>query len=159
MCKDTLRGSPAILSQTDTCSLLKDLFDKNNNKALLKLGVLSKLNYDKDMDLDTLKVNVPSNNNLSNVIVITEDLTSLIDELKTLNNNKVNQGIQSSRGQLDLISSVLGSIDNSFRYNIYCNYAYYKREDMKFSDSDYIGISRFSFRNIHGNIGSKNKLD
>lgn len=90
-------------------------------------------------------------NLVDNCIIVTKDLDKLLNILN--DNVKITQGLKSNRGQVNNLSHTLSMLDLDFRNTIYYHYRYHKIEHY-LNVNKPLERSKFSFKNIHMNLGS-----
>jgi hypothetical protein len=157
--KILLKGCPIFLNKDNIAKFIelsaqRNIFDimvsiikmynfygKNEQNGL----ILAKEKLDK-MQSDNYNL-------LGRLIFVTEDLDSLINKLKGSFDGSVNQGPQKWRGQSDSLSNTINSIDSDFRKSMNCHNQYHVNMG-NIPRKSLIGRSKFSYQNIHLNLGN-----
>lgn len=153
--KVLLQGCPIFMNNDSICRFI-DLAVK---RKFFDIGLLMAQHYREDQKgIDKLreKLENPSLNNynlLGRVVFIVEDLNSLIKNIKVILGNKVNQGPQAWRGQSDSLTHVIDAIDSDFRRSLNRHNQYHINMET-IPRSKFIGRSKFSYQNIHVNLGN-----
>lgn len=156
--KVLLQGCPIFYSLDEICKFIILASERKYYELITLMLKIYNLYQEDKKGLEVLRYKFSANNLvnynfLSRVIFVVEDLDVLINSLKGLKENRVNQGIQKWRGQSDSLSNVISVIDNDFRKSLnrhnqyHVNVGTIPRESL-------IGRSKFSYQNIHLNIGN-----
>ena len=90
---------------------------------------------------------------IDNCLFLLEDLESFIKHLRELGFN-VNEGPQPWRGQVNSINSLLSLVDVDYRDSLYNHNHYHTKVVPKIDKDLYIPKSKFSFKNVHMNLGN-----
>ena len=100
-------------------------------------------------------------NILNRCIFITKDLNLLLSTLKSRNKDLIiNAGPQSSRGFLNSLTSSLALFDSDFRYALYTHNNFHANQQLDYIIPNQtkkvkkLGVNKFSFNNIHMNLGN-----
>jgi hypothetical protein len=158
MCKMLLQGCPVFLNDRDICEVIKLISEKKFYEVVVKLVELYDFYKNETEGLKILseklrKPKLDNYNFLGRLVFITDDLDSLIKDLQEPFNGKVNQGPQKWRGQSDSLSHVIDSIDNDFRKSLNRHNQYHVNNG-NIPRNSLIGRSKFSYQNVHLNIGN-----
>lgn len=116
------------------------------NTIISPLKDLSDINESIE-DKPKVKINL-----LNSCLFIVRDLKSFIGDLNN-QGHSVNEGPQPWRGQINSINGLLNSIDMDFRNSLY-NHSLYHVKKGTVSHRFALDKSKFSFRNIHMNLGN-----
>lgn len=160
MVKMLLKGCPMIMSNEAISkyvelSLQRNIYDIV--EAVVKLyGFYD--NESQNKGLEVLKENLEkpkyeNYNILGRTVFVTDDLDSLIKKLKGLFGGSVNAGPQKWRGQSNSLSNTINSIDTDFRKSMNRHNQFHVNHG-NIPRNSLIGRSKFSYQNIHLNIGN-----
>ena len=122
------------------------------------------LNEATDKSITSLNSNVVYEDNSTNYnvlnrcVFVVKDLEFLLNTLKNRNKSLVvNAGPQSSKGSINSLTSSLALFDSDFWYALYTHKYYHSKllepEVSSLFKVKKLGISKFSFKNIHMNLG------
>ena len=125
--------------------------DDYSNFIRLILKTIPRFDVNKKFELSSFNRN-KSISIINASLFVVHDVSRLIKHIKALGFN-VNQGPQPWRGQINSISSFLNSFDLDFRNSLY-NHNKYHVEKGTISLQSQIARSKFSFKNIHMNLGT-----
>ena len=158
LCKMLLQGCPIFLNQTDICNLISLAWQRKVYEAVVKFIQLYDFYKDEKEGLTMIqerlkKPNLEKYNLLGRLIFVTDDLNSLLKEIRKDYNPSVNAGIQKWRGQSDSLSHTIDSIDTDFRKSLNRHNQYHVNVG-NIPKNSLIGRSKFSYQNIHLNIGN-----
>lgn len=163
MCKVLLQGCPVFFSDEDICKFIKLVWERKIYDAIVGLIELYGLYTNRTEGLNMLKekvlkekvrkTNLDNYNFLSRVVFITDDLSYLIKDIRKSVDRNVNEGLQKWRGQSNSLSHVIDRIDADFRESLNRHNQYPVNVGTIPKDS-FIGRSKFSYQNIHKNIGN-----
>lgn len=158
MFKILLKGCPVLLNR-EGISKFVELSLKRNIVDIAE-GIVHLYGfYPEDNATEGLEIlkrkfdNAKNYNLLGRTVFVTDDLDSLIKQLEGSLNEKVNQGPQKWRGQTDSLSHVINSIDNDFRKSMNRHNQFHVNNGT-IPRNSLIGRSKFSYQNIHLNIGN-----
>lgn len=137
------------LNMDELINILKLSVNKDYKKyigTILKPFIDSKLfnldDIDNEQDINLLNCN----------LFIVNDINTFKNAAKTYNYD-INEGPQKWRGQINSMSGLLSSIDSDYRNSLYYHNNYHVRFGQV--DTNYaLPKSKFSFRNIHMNLGN-----
>lgn len=142
-------------------STLLDLANKNEyfDFANIILSTLSDRLYFNGYQVDSEDEPL---NLINSCVFVVKDINLLIDNVKMKGYCLIKEGPQSWRGQINSMSHFLTSIDTDYRISIYHHYMHnmkyatdrHSLNTFKLPDDYILPLSKFSFRNIHMNIGS-----
>lgn len=154
--KILLRGCPVMLDKQSMSEFIKLVVDKKFYELSLFILNLYNLYDNSKVGLDMLKEkfnesNLVNYNLLGRCVFLVEDLDSLINIMK--NSYIVNQGPQAWRGQSDSLINAISVIDNDYRKSLYLHNRYHVHEE-NIPRNNIIGRGRFSYQNIHLNLGN-----
>lgn len=157
--KFLLKGCPIILS---TKALYRFFFVCVNRDIKDILYILSNFNpIFKDDKHDEISkfliyrfnyVNFVNYNFLGRIIFITTNLNNLVNLLSSCCKGGINQGPQKWRGQSNSLSNTIESIDNDIRISMNNHHQYHFNKG-NVPNNKFIGKSKFSYQNIHINLG------
>lgn len=148
MCKMLLSGCPIYGDEETMVDFIKLSLDRKLYDVMVKAINL----YDFYGESFT-KTSYDKFNFLSRVIFVTDDLDGLLKEIKVSIDGSVNQGPQTWRGQNDSLSHVINTIDTDFRLSMNRHNQYHVNKG-NILRNNLIGRSKFSYQNIHLNIGN-----
>ena len=93
-------------------------------------------------------------NHLYRFIFIVSNLEHFIDNIKTNVDKDINQGPRSKRGKISLMNNVIINVDRGFRSSMINHNRHYLEFNPDLPQSVHIPKHRFSFNNIHCNLGN-----
>lgn len=112
---------------------------------------------DSDLEVYKNRISIEDNdlnvNLINSVMFVVRDINSFISSLKTNTNYTFNEGNQQWRGQVNSMNALLNSMDHDYRNSLYNHNQYHVKSgtlDMGYK----LDKSKFSFRNIHMNLGN-----
>jgi len=147
-----------FLAFYDQVKKLSFAIDQNELPHLIKLGVIKKYkdffikisssfeNDLKDIHSDYYNIDLYL---LRDCLFVVKDLTSILHTLRSLG-FQVTKGPENLRQRLNSMSSFLSCIDDDYRQNLYK----YQINDNNISIDYKLPRSKFSFKNIHMNLGN-----
>jgi hypothetical protein len=159
MFKLLLQGCPIFLNDDYIAKFLELAVKRQIYDIMVSMiNLYHFYDEDKSAGLDIVKealnkMNYENYNFLGRVVFVTDDLDSLINRLQVSFNGSVNQGPQAWRGQSDSLSNTINSIDNDFRKSMNRHNQYHVNTG-NIPRNSLIGRSKFSYQNIHLNIGN-----
>ena len=140
-----------VISDTEKMCLLIELALNRKLRAFLNEVTGYSVDWIQDLYADKeSKYNI-----LNRCVFIVEDLALLLSSLKS-KGLKVNMGPQKLRGSINSIASSLSLLDSDFRYSLYTHKYHSSNLDTSGNNPRFIkklGVSKFSFTNIHVNLG------
>lgn len=154
--KILLQGCPILTSMDGMCHFIKLSVKKRYYEIGLSLLKIYNL-YNKDSTgLGLLKDKLSNSslkryNLLNRSVFIVQDLNLLLEKLEK--SYTINQGPQKWRGQSNSLNNVISVIDNDFRKSLNRHNQYHVNEGT-IGRNHLIGRSKFSYQNIHLNIGN-----
>lgn len=113
---------------------------------------LYKNKYKSDLNLDQWTYDPNEINIINSCLYVVNDINDLKNKL-TNKGYLINEGLQRWRGQINSMSGILSTMDMDYRNSLYNHNEYH----VKLGEVDrdfYLPKSKFSFRNIHMNLGN-----
>jgi hypothetical protein len=158
MCKMLLQGCPIFLNDEDVHQVVKLVSEKKIFEVVTKLVELYDFykNQTEGLKMLSEKLKKPKLDNynfLGRLVFVTEDLDALIEDLKESFDGNVNQGPQAWRGQSDSLSHVVHTIDSEYRKSLNRHNQFHVNNG-NIPRNSLIGRSKFSYQNVHLNIGN-----
>jgi len=158
LCKGLLKGCPVFLNNEDISKFIKLAWEKNSYEAIVGLVKLYDFYKNDEEGLNMLqdklkKTNLNNFNFLGRLVFITDDLQSLVKDIKNSVDSKVNEGPQAWRGQSNYLNHTISRIDSDFRESLNRHNQYHVNVG-NIPKNSLIGRSKFLYQNIHKNLGN-----
>lgn len=93
-------------------------------------------------------------NIINSLLFVVNDINKFISTINETKILSVNEGSQKWRGQVNSMNSLLATLDNDYRNSLYNHNRYHVRYNTNLGYKHELDRSKFSFRNIHMNLGN-----